>query len=123
MEDNALRTKKILKWMTAISTVLLILKVSYDLKWIDLVLGIFKLETKDKPIQKVSFKSLSYIGNSNSREDFFTEMHKKGWHFVKCYGNGMIFDKDGYEILITHRNYFNRYTFYEVTTKEVFDVI
>lgn len=115
--------KKIIKCLIALLTITAITKVSYELKWLDLLWGIFKVETKPHKVQRVSLKTLAYIAPIASEAEFLVEMSELGWHFIKHYGRGMIFEKDGYEILITKREYFNRYAFYEVTTKEVFDVI
>ncbi|MBF4693834.1 hypothetical protein [Fusibacter ferrireducens] len=117
------RVKKIVNGMIVLLTVSMILKVSYELKWIDILLGILKVETKDKKVQKISFKALSFVAKADHEIDFLIEMKSMGWHFLKHYGRGMIFEKEGYEILISKRTYFNKYAFYEVTTKEIFDVI
>ncbi|GAU79417.1 hypothetical protein [Fusibacter sp. 3D3] len=117
------RIKRIFNGIIAILTVGMILKVSYELKWIDIFLGILKIETKDKSVQKISFKTLSFVSKADHEIDFLIEMKSMGWHFLKHYGRGMIFEKEGYEILISKRTYFNKYAFYEVTTKEIFDVI
>lgn len=117
------RIKKVINGIIAILTVSMILKVSYELKWIDILFGILKVETKDKKVQKISFKTLSFVAKADHEIDFLIEMKSMGWHFVKHYGRGMIFEKEGYEILISKRTYFNKYAFYEVTTKEIFDVI
>ena len=68
-------------------------------------------------------KTLSFIGYLDCESAFISKMGVMGWHFLKHYGRGMIFEKEGYEILITKRTYFNRYMFFEVTTREIFDVI
>lgn len=116
--------KKIIKFAIIVMTIGLIIKVSYDLKWLDVTSGILKLETnKKKTIQNISMKTLSFIGFKDCENDFIIKMHNMGWNFVKHYGRGMIFDKEGYEILITKKMYFNRYIFFEVTTREIFDVI
>jgi len=116
--------KKLIKLAIIVITIGLIIKVSYELKWIDVANGIFKLETnKKKSIQNISMKTLSFIGLKDCENEFIIMMHNMGWNFVKHYGRGMIFEKEGYEILITKKVYFNRYIFFEVTTREIFDVI
>jgi len=116
--------KKIVKFAIVLFTILAIVKVSYELKWLDVLSGIFKLETsKTKKIQKISLKTLSYIGFIDSESEFLEIMKGMEWNYVKHYGKGMIFEKEGYEVLITKRNYFNRYLFFEITTREIFDVI
>ena len=116
--------KRIAKYVVIIFTIALIVKVSYELKWLDVASGIFKLETdKEKRVQRITLKTLSFIGYANQDEAFIEKLSKMGWHYVKNYGRGLIFEKEGYEILITRRRYFNRYDFFEVTTREIFDVI
>ncbi len=115
--------KNIIQWLIIGLTILIITKASYELKWFDLLVGIFKLETKPEKVQRVSFKALSFIATIDCEAEFLVKMSEMGWHFIKHYGRGMIFVKDGYEILITRKDYFNKYTLFEVTTKEIFDVI
>lgn len=116
--------KRIIKAIIILFTIGLIVKVSYELKWLDVAAGIAKLETdKEKRIQRVSMKALSFIGISGCEDAFVDRMSQMGWTYVKNYGRGLIFEKEGYEILITRRVYFNRYEFFEVTTREIFDVI
>ena len=55
--------KKIIKYLIIVLTIGLIVKVSYELKWLDVASGILKLETnKKKCIQNISMKSLAFIG-------------------------------------------------------------
>ncbi len=124
MCNNQLIIKKWLKVAIIVLTVGLIAKVSYDQKWLDVASGICKLESNhNKKVRRISLKALSFIALVNQEEAFLAEMSSMGWTYIKHYGRGMIFEKEGYEILITKREYFNRYAFYEVTTREIFDVI
>lgn len=116
--------KKWIKVAVIVLTIGLITKVSYEQKWLDVATGICKLESDhNKKVRRVSLKALSFIALVNQEEAFLNEMNSMGWTYIKHYGRGMIFEKEGYEILITKREYFNRYAFYEVTTREIFDVI
>lgn len=116
--------KRIIKAIIILFTIGLIVKVGYELKWFDVAAGIAKLETdKEKRIKRISMKTLSFIGISGCEEAFVEKMSQMGWSYVKNYGRGLIFEKEGYEILITRRVYFKRYEFFEVTTREIFDVI
>ncbi len=116
--------KRIIKAIIILFTIGLIVKVSYELKWFDVAAGIAKLESdKEKRIKRISMKTLSFIGISGCEEAFIEKMSQMGWSYVKNYGRGLIFEKEGYEILITRRVYFKRYEFFEVTTREIFDVI
>ena len=115
--------KKFFKCVMILVTTALIAKIGYELKWFDVIMGIVKIEAKEKPVQKVSFKALSFISKADHEIDFLIEMKNRGWEFVKHYGRGMIFEKEGYEILISKKVFWGRYAFYEVTTKEIFDVI
>ena len=115
--------KKGFSILIAAITFCIILKVSYEMKWIDLLLGILKLETKSDAVQNVSLKSFAFISRAESELPFLSMMENRGWRFIKHYGRGMIFDKDGYEILISKNVFFNRYAYYEVTTREIFESI
>ncbi len=117
------RTKKCLKVIAIIFTIALVSKISYDLKWFDVLLGIFKLESQPQKVQGVSLKALGYMTLSRNETEFLHVMSKKGWIFIRHYGRGMIFEKDGYEILVIRRDYFNRYAYYEITTKEIFEAV
>ena len=117
------RTKRCLKVLSVLVTVALIAKTSYELKWFDLLWGIFRLETHPEKVQSVSLKSLAFVTLARHEIAFLHVMSERGWLFVKHYGRGMIFEKEGYEILITKRDFFNRYSFYEVTTREIFEAI
>ncbi len=118
-----IRTKKCLKVLSVLFTIALIAKVSYELKWCDVFCGIFKLETQPEKVQSVSLKSLAFITLTRHEIALLHVMSERGWLFVKNYGRGMIFEKEGYEILVTRKDFFNRYAFYEVTTREIFDAI
>ena len=115
--------KKSLSIVLAVITFLFILKLSYEMKWLDLLMGIIKLEANEDSVQNVSFKSFAFISHAGSELPFLRMMEEKGWRFIKHYGRGMIFDKEGYEILISKSTFFNRYAYYEVTTREIFESI
>lgn len=122
--NNSESRKKAFSVFVIAALVVLILKVTYELKYLDLISGILKVETNKKAtIHKVSMKGLFFIGLVGSDEVYTETMNKMGWNFVSVYGRGMVFEKDGYEILISKRTYFNRYVTYEVTTREIFDLI
>ncbi|GAB6108766.1 hypothetical protein [Fusibacter bizertensis] len=117
-------TKKAFRYTIMVLAIGLIVKASYELKYLDVATGIIRLETSKKgQIQRISMKTLSFVGYADCEDAFISTMNDMGWHFIKHYGRGMIFEKEGYEILITKRNYFNKYLVFEVTTREIFDLI
>lgn len=120
------KNKKCL-WITLgiiICSVIAILKISYELKWLDVLTGIIRLETdKKSKVKRFTLKTLSFVTFKDGEDDFLEELGSQGWTYYRHYGRGMIFTKDGYEILMTKRVIFNRYNFYEVATREVFDLI
>ncbi|MBS7527873.1 hypothetical protein KHM83_14405 [Fusibacter paucivorans] len=118
-----LQTKKMKQIILTVLTIAIIAKVGYELKFFDVAFGMFKLKCFKKPVQKVSFKTLSFISHSLNDQVFHIEMRSRGWHFIKQYGKGLIYEKDGYEILISKRVFFSQYSFYEVATKEVFELV
>lgn len=128
MKDNKKTSvKSYKKWILAsiiIATILLIVRVAYDLKWFDVATGILKLESdRDAKVKRFTLKTLSFVTREGDEEHFIKEVESLGWKYYCKYGRGMIFQKDGYEILMTKRSYFGRYCFYEVATREVFDLI
>jgi len=120
MKEN---TRKISQIIIIVLTVITVSKIGYELKVFDVTLGMLKLRLFKKPVQKVSFKTLSFISHSLNDQVFHIEMRSRGWRFIKQYGKGMIYEKDGYEILISKRIFFNQFSFYEVATKEVFELV
>ncbi len=115
--------RKSIPWIITFVALVILLKVSYEMKWLDLIWGIVKLETKIEPVQSVSLKSFAFAAHANNEEAFMRMMGTKGWFYMKHYGNGMIFNKEGYEILVSKHTYFKRYSLYEINTKEIFDSI
>lgn len=122
MNEERQSKKCLIKWSIIVLALALILKVSYELKWLDVILGIFKLESKPDSIQDVSLKTNAYITRSGNEIAFLEMMESKGWHFVKHYGRGMLFKKESYELIVTKRNYFGKYAFYEVTSQSIFEM-
>lgn len=122
MEDRKI-AKQTLKVAFVMVLVGIFIKVSYELKWIDVILGITKLESSPESIQRISFKGMSYITRCDREEAFMSYMNSKGWRFVKQYGRGLLFDKEGYEIVITKRDVLNRYSFFDVASKSIFEMV
>ncbi len=118
--DDAKCMKRVLKAILILMSITIILKVYYELKLLDLAVGIFKLEKDKKDIASVSQKSLMYIVKKGTSDDiFFNKMEEMGWGFVQAYGRGYLFDKDGEEVLATKRHHFN-YVIYEIQNKDYF---
>lgn len=114
MTDRYSNKKSLIKWIIGAILLAIVAKSAYDLKFFDLLWGIFKLE-KDKQakVKKVSLKTVSFITRAGDEEYFIEEMANRGWTYTAKYGRGMIFSKDGFEVLMTKLPYFGRYTFYE----------
>jgi hypothetical protein len=94
--------------------------VYYELKLLDLLIGIFKIEKLNQKIAKVSFKSLMFITKENDDEAFIDEMRRLGWKFKNVYGRGYLFEKSREEVIAVKREHFN-YTIYEVSPKTFFE--
>lgn len=104
----------IVKWIVGLLVLAVIAKSAYDLKFFDLLFGICKLENdKGAKVKKISFKTISFITRAGDEEYFIEEMAQRGWVYTARYGKGMIFSKDGLEILMTKLSYFGKYNFYE----------
>lgn len=115
--------RRLAKGFMIVLAVAAILKVYYELKLLDLLLGIYKLEGEKKRIARVSFKSLMYIARKSNGDDaLIDEMDRIGWNFYNAYGNGYVFSKHGEEILLKKREY-PRYVVYEVTNPDYFNVV
>ncbi len=111
---------RIVKWMAVLAALAILMKVYYDLKLIDLVIGIFKLEGQGKRIARVNQKTLMYIVRKGTDDTLFIrKMERMGWKFIAAYGRGYLFDKEGEEVLVTKRNHL-RYTIYEIQNKPFF---
>lgn len=117
--------KKLIKWLkilTVVFSVVTIALVYYELKFFDILLGVYQLEIKNKPIAKISQKSLIYVMRSKDPQDLFIEeMEKFGWRYYDTYGRGYLFTKQGEEILATQSKHFGRYTVYEIHNKKYFN--
>jgi len=120
---KGIKEKKYKQALVSLIVIISITKVGYELKFFDVLMGMLKLTFSKKPVQRISLKTLSFISHSLNDQVFHIEMQSQGWHFIKQYGKGLIYTKDGYEILISKRIFFNQYSFYEVTTKEIFELI
>lgn len=117
--------KKIMKFVkitTLIFTVIVIVLVYYELKFFDVIIGIYQLESKNKKIVRVSKKSLIYIMRSKENEELFiNEMDLLGWKFYDTYGRGYLFTKKGEEILATQSKRFGKFTVYEIHNEKYFN--
>ncbi len=113
-DENGRDCLKIVKWVVGGVVLLLLAKSAYDLKFFDLLSGIVRLESdKNVKVKKISFKTISFITRSGDEEYFIEEMKNLGWDYTARYGRGMVFAKDGYEILMAKMSYFGKYNFYE----------
>lgn len=114
---------QLVKITSIIATIALIIKLSYELKWLDVLMGIYKLESKPETVQSVSLKTMAFVAKTGNETAFLQHMEANDWKFVRYYGRGMLFDKSGFELLITKNTFFGRYAFYEVTSKSLFEMI
>jgi len=117
-------TKKALKVIGEILFLIVavsaMVKIYYELKWMDLTLGIFKIEKEKKKIAKVKCKSLMFITLIGEDEDTFKdEMETYGWSFYSKYGRGYLFARNGEEVLAVRKEHFGRYAVYEIQNKTV----
>ena len=118
--NDSKNMKRILRITLVLMSVAIILKVYYELKLLDLLVGVFKLEKDKKDIASVSQKSLMYIVRKDTSDDvFFNKMDQMGWTFVQAYGRGYLFERNGEEVLATKRHHF-KYCIYEIQNKDYF---
>lgn len=111
--------KKGLKFIGIILFLMLMIKVYYELKLIDLIMGIYNIEVKRKKIALISNKTLMFIARKNDADDLLIdEMKKFGWEYVNQFGNGYIFSNSDEEILLKKKNYLIGYTVFEICTAD-----
>lgn len=115
--------KKMTKWVLVAVLTTILIKSAYELKWFDVLIGIFKIETGESKIQSISLKSFAFICKVGYENDFIEFMAHKNWTYIRKYGRGLLFEKDGYELIVTHNRFFNRYAFYEVSSKAIFEMV
>ncbi|OPL09331.1 MAG: hypothetical protein AVO33_00410 [delta proteobacterium ML8_F1] len=119
---NTRQNRKALKWLSILLSVGAIAVLYYELKFFDLLLGVYNLEIRGKRIARVSQKTLMYVMRSHEDEDLFTrEMEKLGWQFYDQYGRGYLFTKQGEEILATRSQHLGRYQVYEIHNEKYFN--
>ncbi len=112
--------KRVMRIVLILVSIAVIVKVYYELKLIDLAMGICKLEKDKKEIASVSQKSLMYIVRKETQDAvFFDKMAEMGWIFVQVYGRGYLFERNGEEVLATKRYHF-KYAVYEIQNKAYF---
>lgn len=113
--------KRIIKWAIIAVCSMALLKASYELKILDILLGMFKLELDKDKVAKVNYKSLMYLMKKSDKEgNFLKLMEDMGWVFLSSYGRGYIFMKDGEEVLVTRREVLGYYVLFEVHNKSYF---
>ena len=96
--------------------------VYYELKFFDMLLGAYRLETGTNRVARVSQKALIYIMRANQPDEvFFEEMEQLGWTYYDTYGRGYLFTKNGEEILATRSKQFGRYTVFEIHNERYFN--
>lgn len=119
--ENKKTWKKILKITVALIAIGTLAKMYYEAKLLDLTLGIFNLEFGNKPIYRVSCKSLMFIMRNDEPEQLFEEeMKASGWTLTDVYGRGHLFEKNGEEILVIAKEHLGRYKIFEIQNKHYF---
>ncbi len=117
------KNKSVVKLVVISFFTALLIKAAYELKWFDVLYGIYKVEKAPDTVQRVSLKSFAFVTKGDKEAVFLAFMASKNWQYIRRYGRGMLFEKDGYELLITHNTFFGRYAYYEVTSKSVFEMV
>lgn len=112
-------TRKMCKTIGVTFSIILLFVIYYELKILDLLLGIFKLEMVEEKIARISFKSLMFITKEDDDALLIEKMESLGWKFKDNYGRGYLFSKNREEVLIVKKKHF-RYNIYEVQGKKYF---
>lgn len=107
--------KKIFKVSISLAAIAAISKIYYDLKYYDLTVGIFYIEFDKRDIVLISKKSLMFVARSNESNNIVIDkMQELGWEFIDIYGRGLLFVKNGEEIVLFKKEFFARYSIYEI---------
>ena len=115
MNKNRELYKNIFKILISTAAIFTIGKIYYDLKYYDLTLGVFYIEFDKKEIVLISKKSLMFVTKFDESNDIVVEeMQELGWKFIDKYGRGLLFVKDGEEIVLFKKDYFGRYSIFEI---------
>ncbi|SCZ82024.1 hypothetical protein [Acidaminobacter hydrogenoformans] len=109
------KLKKTLKWITVLLFILTLLKIYYELRFFDLMLGIYEVERHQKKAALVSKKALMFITKKSEADSAIKErMSELGWTYVDTYGNGYIFSNEDEEILLRRHDYAIGYSTFEI---------
>ncbi|BEP29993.1 hypothetical protein [Helicovermis profundi] len=115
MNNNMKICKKIFKVSISLAAIAAISKIYYDLKYYDLTVGIFYIEFDKRDIVLISKKSLMFVARSNESNNIVIDkMQELGWEFIDIYGRGLLFVKNGEEIVLFKKEFFARYSIYEI---------
>jgi hypothetical protein len=118
------RNKKMIFITILIASIIILSYSAYKLKYIDILLGIIKLERKKTKIVSISLKSFSFVTKTISSDQIFMDNMKSfGWTYYDKYGRGYLFVKEGEEILATRTNILSKYVIYEIHNKDFFDMM
>ena len=109
------KLKKIIRWLTVLFFIVTLLKIYYELRLFDLMLGIYEVERHQKKAALVSKKALMFITKRSEADTAIKERMKElGWDYVDTFGNGYIFSNDEEEILLRRHDYGIGYSTFEI---------
>lgn len=109
------KIKKIIRWLTVLFFIVTLLKIYYELRLFDLMLGIYEVERHQKKAALVSKKALMFITKRSEADTAIKERMKElGWDYVDTFGNGYIFSNDEEEILLRRHDYGIGYSTFEI---------
>lgn len=82
----------------------------YGFKLYEIIAALILLEGKKEKIISLSRKHLFFITRANESVDcLIHKMMEFKWQFVAQYGNAFVFTKEGEEIILLRKTFFNRY--------------
>lgn len=121
--NKNVEVKKVFKCISIIFIILFFSKLYYELKLLDLTIGMVKLEKKKKKVVLVSKKTIMLISKGIDKDsEMIEEMENHGFEYINKYGRGYLFIRDEEEIVLFRKDHFGKYSVYEIegsdSTKE-----
>lgn len=119
MKNNNVAMRRLISIVGLLVFFVIAARIYFELKWYDLLLGVIKLQNKNKRIVLVSQKTLMFITKDRNPEEALIEvMGKNGWQYIDKFGMGYVFSSEEEELLLKRRNFNFGYVVFEIYPRE-----